>query len=338
MNVEVVVPTRNGAKWLRQFLVAYRGLGVEPLYIVDTRSDDGTEELLRSAGARVAMFQTGADFIEGSALEFASQRVEQDSILRIDDDEFPSSELIRWAEDEGCKADVECWGISRLTLFNGPAGIKYSRIETQFHSHPHIVDAQFRLYRHKRVKYLRKIHQAGFSFSIASHVPPGAFLIHCDLLLRNADERLEKLRRYEAIEEGSSWKFAYHYLPELFPKVDQRLAPLNTTEFDSLLNALPRPQISPAALTLEERKLIFTATREHRLFIRRQWRPSDRQARLLNTPFANKTLAEFICTIAKAVRFIERALPKRMQRSGWLHELGDDLYNKSAFRLGEDRF
>jgi hypothetical protein len=35
--------------------------------------------------------------------------------------------------------------------------------------------------------------------------------------------------------------------------------------------------------------------------------------------------------------FIEGALAKSMHISGWLHELGNDLYNESAFRLGEGR-
>ncbi len=335
MNVEVLIPTRNGAKWLHQFLTAYRKLGVDPLYIVDARDDDGTEALLRSAGARVAMFQAEADFVEGGALEFASRCVERDWILRIDDDEFPSAKLINWAREEGCKANVDCWGISRLNLLETKDGIRYSRIETQFHSHPRIVDGQFRLYRHRHVHYQRKIHMAGFTFSTACHAPEGAFLIHCDLLLRNVNERLEKLRHYEAIEKGSSWKFAYHYLPELFPKVDHRLAPLTTTEFDSLFNSLPRPQPAPFKLTAKERKAILIATREQQLFIRRQWSGSTRQARLLNTPLANKTLAEFVCTAAKAARVLERGLPKSMHSSAWLQKLGDDLYNASGIRFGE---
>jgi len=333
MNVEVVIPTRNGARWLGQCLLAYRKLGVEPLYIVDARSDDGTEELLRSAGARVLMFQTDAAFVEGGAFKFASQHVEQDWILRIDDDEFPSSKLIRWAQEEGYKGDVECWGISRLNLLNSNGSIKYSRIGTHFHTHPQIVDIQPRLYRHKRVDYVRKIHHAGFSISDGSHAPQDAYMIHCDMLLRSVDQRLEKLRRYEAIEEGSSWKYAYHYLPELFPNVDQRPAPLNTTEFDDLLDSLPRPEASPHAMTREERTLIRVATGQLQHQIRRQWQPFyDRGPRLLIALFANRIPAEFVCTVAKTVGFIERGLPHGMHISGWLHELGSDLYNESRTR------
>jgi hypothetical protein len=153
------------------------------------------------------------------------------------------------------------------------------------------------------------------------------------MLLRSVDQRLEKLRRYESIEEGSSWKYAYHYLPELFPKVDQRPALLNTTEFDNLLDALPRPEASPHALTRAERRLILVATGQFQRQIRKQWQPSSRRRpRILITLLANRTVAEFVCTIAKAVGFVERGLPPRMRVSGWLHELGSDLYNKSLAR------
>jgi hypothetical protein len=329
MNMEVVIPTRNGARWLRQFLLAYRKLGIEPLYIVDSRSEDETERLLRSEGARGLVFDATADFVEGGTLEFVSQRVEQNWIMRIDDDEFPSCELIHWARKTGCEADVDCWGLSRRNLFNCDHPIKYSQIETQFHTHPRIVDIQQRLYRHKRVIYERKLHQAGFSCARSGHAPPDAFLIHCDLLLRSVGQRVEKLRQYERMQEGSSWKYAYHYLPELFPKVDQRPTLLDTHEFDALLASLPRPQPTPTQLTSKERNAIRHATRAFTKSVRQQWQPAIQRPWPLLTLFANKTLAEFVCTIAKTIRSVEARFPQGMRIANSLHKLGSDLYQAS---------
>src|SRR3984885_5126017 len=314
MCFEIVIPTRNGARWLGQFLAAYRKLGFEPLYIVDERSNDGTEELLRSAGARLALCRMKANFPEGGMIEFASRLVEQEWILRIDDDEFPSRQLLRWANETGCKANVECWSLSRLLLLRYEDGIKYSRLRRHSHSGKELIDPQNRLYRHRHVEYCNEIHSPGFKIRHMRFAPPHAFLVHCDVLLRNSKERLEKLRRYEAAVPGSSWKFGFHSLPEFFPRIDQRPAPLPTGEFDPLLAALPQPQTSPVTLSEEERRTMHLAAKE-----------LARKDRRLLSPFANRTFAEFICTMGKAVGLLG-AWPPADGVARWLRRYGADLH------------
>jgi hypothetical protein len=314
MRFEIVIPTRNGARWLGQFLAAYRKLGVEPLYIVDARSDDRTEVLLRSAGARTALCCMEADFPEGGMIEFASHLVEHDWILRIDDDEFPSQRLLVWAEETGCRASVDCWSLSRLPLLRYEGGIKYGRLRSLHHSGKEFIDPQNRLYRHRRVEYCDELHSAGFKTHRMHFAPADAFLVHCEVLLKNAKERLEKLRRYEAGAPGSSWKFGYHSLPELFPRVDRRLAPLPNDEFDALLVSLPQPQAARVTLTEDERRTIRVAAKA-----------LARKDRRLKSLFANKKFSEFVCTSGKAIGFLDQWFPAQgiAQR---LHQYGADLH------------
>ncbi len=90
MRFEVMIPTRNSERWILSFLKAYRDLDVEPLYIVDGRSDDATEALLRSANARVVTFEPMGDYVEAGMIEFGSSLAQTDWVLRMDGEEFPS--------------------------------------------------------------------------------------------------------------------------------------------------------------------------------------------------------------------------------------------------------
>lgn len=311
---EIVIPTRNGARWLGQFLAAYRKLGIDPLYIVDARSEDRTEELLRSAGARTALCRMEADFPEGGMIEFASHLVERDWILRIDDDEFPSRRLLAWAEETGCRTNVDCWSLSRLPLLRYEDGIRYARLRSLHHSGKEFIGPHSRLYRHRRVEYCHEMHSAGFKTHRMHFAPADAFLVHCEVLLKNATERLEKLRRYEAGTPGSGWKFGYHSLPELFPQVNRRPAPLPSDEFDALLGSLPQPQAARVTLTQEERRTIHRAAKA-----------LARQDRRMKSLFANKKFAEFVCTSGRAIGFLDKWFPVQAiaQR---LHQYGVDLH------------
>jgi hypothetical protein len=134
MRFELVIPTRSSARWVLRFLEAYRSLGIEPFYVVDVRSDDGTEALLRSAGARLASYEPKANFVEAGMIEFASRSVKRDWSLRMNDDEFPSRMLLSWAEEIGCLSDKVHWTLSRRELLRHDSEIKYSQLESHYHA------------------------------------------------------------------------------------------------------------------------------------------------------------------------------------------------------------
>jgi hypothetical protein len=114
------------------------------------------------------------------------------------------------------------------------------------------LNPQVRLYQHARVDYIEAIHTAGFQASFSDFAPQDAYFLHFDCILKSPAERLEKVRRYEVIKPGFGWKFGYHYLPDLFPEVDQRARALEAPEFNALFAALPTPKSDRATLTLAE--------------------------------------------------------------------------------------
>jgi hypothetical protein len=202
------------------------------------------------------------DWVEGGMLEFAASAVETDWILRMDDDEFPSRSLLEWLS-QGFDCNMPCFALSRRELLRTAAGVFYSRLKTHYvamSTGALFLDPQLRLYRPKAVRYCRDLHSPGIETSFG-YAPQEAYFVHLDTIVRNPEERLAKMRRYDRIKAGSSWRFGFHYLPELFPDVDQKLTSLKTDEFDSLLSLLPGfRQDATASLTEAERTLIIAHT------------------------------------------------------------------------------
>jgi len=87
-SLKVVIPTRDSARWIGTFLNAYRRLGVEPIYIVDTRSEDATLNILRDMLAVLIPFTPSGPFAEAGMVEFGSRQAGAEWVLRLDDDEF----------------------------------------------------------------------------------------------------------------------------------------------------------------------------------------------------------------------------------------------------------
>jgi len=332
MPFQIVIPTRDSAKWVLQFLAAYREIGAEPLYLVDARSTDATETLLRTAGARIEMVRMDSNFVEGGMIEAASRTAKQDWVLRIDDDELPSRQLLLWARETGCQASVQGWMLSRRELMRDGDGISYSRLRSHYHTpqKPRFLNAQLRLYRHKEVDYIREIHTPGFKARSIDFAPQEAYFIHCDALVRSAGERIEKLRRYEKDCPGSSWRFCYNNLPELSPRSDHDPARLETEEFDRFLASLPMPpETQDIALSEDELAML----RGHTEAFNRALDAGQRRFKMMERGgFTNKRLAGLLCTLAGALKPWETYLPVRLRLAETIHQLGSDMWYCAELR------
>jgi len=261
VSFKVVIPTRDSAQRVGLFLDAYRKLGVEPLYIVDSRSKDATLDALIKKSASLVLFTPSADFAEAGMIEFGSKAAGTPWVLRMDDDEFPSKALIQWAETTGVASLNQASFLSRRELFLKDEEIFYSRgpgIYTSPHR-PGYLGPQCRLHHVDRVRYVYRIHTPGFEnphfFSFA---PEEAFFIHCNCLLRTPVERLEKMRFYAAIENVPSWRFAEGCLPELFSLSVLAAATDGLEEFRDLFSSLPIKRNCPTPEIAEEDREILT--------------------------------------------------------------------------------
>lgn len=233
---QIVIPTRDSSKWVGSFLKAYRNLGIEPLYLIDTRSKDGTAHILHSMQAHVAFVTPAFNRVESILCELP-QYVEQDWAVRFDDDEMPSKALVEWLDENITSFERPVVAMSRRDCLLKEDQLFYSRLEAYYFlkDHPHYLDPQWRAFRHREVVYRDVIHTPGFELD-AHHqlAPQEAYFIHLDWVLRTFEERLAKLKSYERQTKGGGQKFAHFYLPELHHPRDLRLTELDTDEFDQL--------------------------------------------------------------------------------------------------------
>lgn len=242
----VIIPTRNSERWIIPFYQAYRRMGIEPIYLLDQRSDDRTNMLLRQIGANVHPVMPRYDRVE-AMLQVTREFAGNEWVIRLDDDELPSSALIAWLNYNIADIQESSLAISRRDVILREGSLHYSRMELYyFHpQHPTFLDPQWRGFIPNRVNFTNAIHTPGFDITTYVTAPAKAYFVHFDWILRSWDERMAKLRRYEAQSAGSGWKFAQFYLPELHDTASARWTPLDTDEYASLLAELRLNQAAP---------------------------------------------------------------------------------------------
>jgi hypothetical protein len=260
----IVICTRDSDRWVGSFLNAYRELGLDPLYICDTRTRDRTRIVLESMGAETIEFQPYADYVEAGMVEFAARLAATQWVLRLDDDEFPSKALIQWLSTEGVHSRMQVVNCSRRDVFRRGGRYVYSRHPNKYFKVeiPGYLSPHHRFFKPDRVKYNNLLHSAGFMTpSIEGLAPEQAFFIHCNCLVRSFNERLDKLRRYEEIQPNSTWKMADAYLPEIFDSLSLRETDDGLAEFEQLFASLPRQaEDTQVDLPSEERAKIEAET------------------------------------------------------------------------------
>lgn len=235
----IVVPTRDSARWVGLLYRHYRAMGVQPLYLVDSRSTDGTAELLRGLGAELQMISPPENRVE-SMLEMTRDLVHTQWVIRFDDDEMPSAALLAWLDQELAGVHAASIAFSRRDAAWVDGALCFSRME-HYYWLPERLDylnPQWRGFRPAAVRFSTAIHSPGFDIDDHTLVPPSAYFIHFDWILRSVAQRMEKLRGYERQRQGAGWAFAQFYLPEHHHMDTNRWTRFETAEFDTLAEAL----------------------------------------------------------------------------------------------------
>jgi len=236
---QVIVPTRESARWIGSMLDAYRTLGIEPLFLYDARSTDNTFALLRAMKADCISLEPEFDRVE-SMLSAVRDVVDQEWVVRFDDDELPSAALIEWLDTSLRHIKEDAIALSCRNAQFVEERLCFARLE-DFYFHP--VDLTYlcpawRAFRPRKVEFTDAVHTPGFRISQFATAPSSAFFVHFDWTLRTVEQRLEKVRRYERQSPGGGWPLAQFYLPELHVQEDLRWTPFETAEFDHLAQQL----------------------------------------------------------------------------------------------------
>jgi hypothetical protein len=236
-QLKIVVATKNSAAWIGSLLEEYQRLGIQPLILLDGYSDDDTEQILLDKAADYKKVYPEFPRVEAVIREIP-EFVNAEWALRLDDDEFPSAQLIRWLQCELANATTPILGVPRRWLRLSVEGrCEYSR-------HPLLrwlddaMDIQWRLFKPAQVQYTSEIHTAGFLISDSAVLPDEAYLVHFDWILRTASERAAKVAHYDQQQPNAGSKFRALYVWETSATSEHAFVPMETAEFDRLAQEL----------------------------------------------------------------------------------------------------
>ena len=96
-NIRLIIPTRGCAKWLPDLMDAYRAWRLEPTFAVDEGCEPETLAYLKQVNASTIFIDMNSIRNGEAIMPYLSRHIDEDYILRLDDDEFPTKDLIAWA-------------------------------------------------------------------------------------------------------------------------------------------------------------------------------------------------------------------------------------------------
>jgi hypothetical protein len=211
----LIVPTIDSEAWIQEVIDFYESIGLRPLYVVDSRTCDGTCEVLAAAKQNWIKVSGKARVFE-SLLPGILGRVRKPWVLRLDDDELPTPGLLRFCDEVVDRDDPPVWGFPRLCLrwHPGQPTLEYSTFLTLGAAAD--MDRQFRLFRPDRVTLKEEVHTPGFESTTLASAPSRALILHFNWVLNTASRRRDKAARYEALSgpELRARNVLYEDIPE----------------------------------------------------------------------------------------------------------------------------
>jgi hypothetical protein len=230
----IVIPTRDSAAWIGPLLEHYRAHGVVPTLLLDSRTRDDTETIARRAGVPIiglAPFK----FTE-AIVAVTREAVQTPWAFLVNDDEIPSDRLFQRLAGPEPPMSVQSVAISRRWAWHEPGMPLRWGCNTIWRDRAGRdgADHHWRLFRPTEVTFVAAMHSDGFLIDRWSRLPPDAYLVHFEWVLRCRSQRQAKLRRYDRHRYGYGAFFANMYLPEDQPTGFFDYIPFETDAYDRL--------------------------------------------------------------------------------------------------------
>lgn len=243
----VLIPTRDSATWIGPLIAHYQARNITPTILLDSRTQDETRALVERAGAAIVDIPR---FTHTEAIVcVAKDCVNTPWAFFAHDDEVPSDSLFERLGAPPPPEEVQSVAIPRRWAWYEPGKpLKYGRSQHWAdRSGRHGTDHHWRLFRPDRVTYVPTMHSDGFLVDRWARVPPDAYLVHFEWVLRSYKQRVAKLRRYDEHRYGYGRFFHNIYLPEGQPPGVIEYLPFETQAYDALARtyfAARRPDTS----------------------------------------------------------------------------------------------
>jgi hypothetical protein len=221
LEVAIVVLTRDSESWIAALCAYYRSLNVPVMYAVDSRTSDSTPRVLQELGETFAIVRGAEPRAEAMIIEL-SRIVDCKWILRLDDDECASRQLLEWVASrfDPARQQHKIVSFARRWLWLDAGGkLEYLASKSWDAA---CEDRQYRLFDSTAVTYTIDIHTPGFRVDAATEAPASCPIYHLDWVLRSAAERTAKMAHYDRQFPGAGSDFARFYLPETMLSWEER--------------------------------------------------------------------------------------------------------------------
>jgi glycosyltransferase involved in cell wall biosynthesis len=207
-NVSIVIPTKNSAGYIDIILRHYSRMGLHVTTFVDDSSTDNTLTVCRAHSEHVETISNPVGRTE-TMIQEISERSHSDWILRFDDDELPTSFMIETALNLS-KGMTERQYAFRLVHCLLDRSDQFSALRA-FERPPGGPHDQWRLYNRRAIEFTSAIHTPGIKVKNGTIVSPDIFFLHLQWVVRNYEERLQKVASYDrqASNAGSGWRLYY---------------------------------------------------------------------------------------------------------------------------------
>lgn len=234
----ILIPTWNGARRLEIVLRYYAEINITPSLIIDNKTEDRTTEVARKYHCPYVV-SPNPTYRAQHIIAQGARALSSSWALRMDDDEVPTHGMMNYIEQLMRAPELTSDTVVGFPRFQ--CTIRNRAIVTSTR-HTSVEHRQWRLFRPDSVRFTDRGHTPGFEVAGMRQLPAPdvAAMLHFDWVVRTPEERLEKIRRYDAhtANHGSQW--SDYYLADTLQGFESELAPFDAPELRKFATELAR--------------------------------------------------------------------------------------------------
>lgn len=231
-DLTTIIVTKDSAPHIGIVLEHFKRLGVVPRVFVDAKTTDSTFTICKAAGAQTEIIENPFGRVE-PLIEKVAHLCDTDWILRFDDDELPSRQMLETAislvrnPQHGQYAFKLVHGI--LNARNGIDALRFYEIPP---NGPHF---QWRLFNRRVTQFRDTIHTPGFFVNDGVHCSDTDLFVHIQWIVKSYAQRQRKIQLYDSQQDGAGTSWLDYYLIEDNAEALATAYPLEGDEFSEVV-------------------------------------------------------------------------------------------------------
>lgn len=265
LDLTTIIVTKDSAPHIGIVLDHYKRLGIAPRVFVDSKTTDNTLSVCRAAGARTEIVENPFGRVE-PLIGKVAQLCDTDWILRFDDDELPSRQMLETAHALARSSGHAQYAFKLVHgILNARNGMDALRF---YETPPHGPHFQWRLFDRRATQFVGTIHTPGFLVTDGVHCSDSDLFVHIQWIVRSYAERQKKIEHFDSQQEGAGTDWLHYYLIEDHPEALASAYPLEHDEFSEAVAALAARFAQPPrkfSALLAKLRSFFTQAGEHAL-------------------------------------------------------------------------